>query len=204
MADTKQENQGNSNQFCKIISNAVTRKSYNVFLMDEICEPHNYVDLFNILKTVDDEDEINIFINSPGGYVYTSVQIALAIRGCKACVTGHLESTACSGAGLIFLACNRHVAYQHGMFMCHYYTGAEFGKGHEIKIKIEFMDKYMKDLYVDFYKDFMTHDELERVFQGTDYWFNYSETVTRLKRMHKIRLESKKRKEKLTLGTVVG
>jgi len=66
--------------------------------------------------------------------------------------------------------------------MCHYYSGAITGKGNEIETQSAFDKKYIKQLFRDVYKGFLSKSELTRLFKGEDFWFDSKQIRTRLKK----------------------
>ena len=63
----------------------------------------------------------------------------------------------------------------------------QHGKGNEMQVQVNFINKHHRELYRDFYCGFLNNSELELRFEGKDYWFEYKEIVKRLKLLHKHR-----------------
>lgn len=66
-----------------------------------------YTPLVNRLKAAKSNDVVNIYINSPGGYVSTTLKIVKAIVESKALVVCHVKEEAASGAAFILLSCDK-------------------------------------------------------------------------------------------------
>ena len=173
------------NNYCRISVGLAASKIYNVYLSDDLGDAFHYVELFNILRTAESDDKIHLYINNGGGYLHTVYQLISALRQTNATVISFLDGVAYSGASMIFLACGTCAVPQQCCMMIHWYEGGVFGKGNENKKRIDFEDNFIKDFYRDIYKDFLTPDELERVFGGEDFWFDSKEIHRRLARKYK-------------------
>lgn len=176
----------------------VSRRPGNVFdiyLHNEILEPHYYVDLLTTLRNCMDHDDVRIYINSYGGNVATTFQIINAMKQCPAPVTTIIESEAHSAASLIFLAGQNYVIQPGAAMLCHYYSGGEWGKGHELKSAIDFKDKHFKLQFKYLYEHFLSTEELEQLFSGTDFWLNAVEIKKRLQNKVEIINKVKETKE---------
>lgn len=66
--------------------------------------------------------DINIYINSGGGCLVSSLAIYDLIKGCKNTVNGYVVGEACSGASLILQACDNRYLTKHSSVMIHYGT----------------------------------------------------------------------------------
>lgn len=79
------------------------------------------VSAFNIIKEIDslDVDEINVYINSPGGEVAEAVAIYSALRRSKAKVNTFCDGFACSAASIIFCAGEERTIGKLAMLMIH-------------------------------------------------------------------------------------
>ncbi|WLW41291.1 hypothetical protein LPEKDOOE_00206 [Salmonella phage KKP 3953] len=63
---------------------------YTFFFDEELGSPDEYRDLSMILMQAGEDDEINLMINGPGGYVDTAAQLSNLIANCRGTVIGHL------------------------------------------------------------------------------------------------------------------
>ena len=70
---------------------------------------------------------IKIYINSPGGLLYTSFAICDAIKASKTPVYGINLHECASGAALIFSSCHKRVAMPNAFFLFHLGSGGTFG-----------------------------------------------------------------------------
>lgn len=99
-------------------------KIADIFIYGEITSwpwLNSDVSAYNIVKEIDslDVDEINVYINSPGGEVAEAVAIYSALKRSKAKVTTFCDGFACSAASIIFCAGEERVIGKLAMLMIH-------------------------------------------------------------------------------------
>lgn len=155
---------------------------YHIYIVEQIDESSNYTELYTLLKSADENTEINIYINSPGGYLSTAVQICQNIKLCKGMVICHAEQLVASAATLIFLSGMIHVVHNDATFMLHNYSGGAFGKGNELEAKIKYDTEYIPNLMYNYYKGFLSDAEFAQMREGKDFYFDSKEVLKRLKR----------------------
>jgi ATP-dependent protease ClpP protease subunit len=80
---------------------------------------------------------------------------------------------------MITLACDQINVRPHSSFMIHYYSGMLGGKGSDMQQQQTHMDKSVKLLYNDIYKNFLTPREITKVINGTDVWLLADEVTER-------------------------
>ena len=171
-----------------------TFKEYNIYLSEEIGDCDQYTDIFNIFRTANEEDHINLIINSPGGQVWTAMQFLFAMSQCQCEITGIIDGIAHSAASLIFLNCDSFSVPELSLMMVHNYTGGNIGKGHELKQWIEGSNTHIENIFRRAYKYFLTKKEIDQLINGKDFWFSGDEILGRLDK--KMKKEKKKAKKK--------
>lgn len=154
---------------------------HHFYLFGEIEDDINkYSDLLNILKTANEEDTIVIYINSEGGSLRMAIQIVNSMMTSRATVVTSLDGEACSAATMIFLAGREYVINPNCSFMIHNYSGGFFGKGHEIRTRVDHLNGYVEKMMRSFYEKILTEEEIEDVVDGRDIWMDSDELIERL------------------------
>ena len=167
----------------KSFTQVITITLYHFYITGEIEEEvDRYIEMINALKTAEQHDQIYIYLNTPGGCLSTTIQIISAIKQSAANVTTVIEGDCCSAGTLIFLSGDDYVVNDHCTLMIHNYSHGPFGKGNEVKSAVNYSDKYFKKLANDFYKDFLTDDEIAQVCEDKDFWMETEEILERLER----------------------
>lgn len=155
---------------------------FHLWLIDDIDDNKAYLKWFDVLQTASEDDLVVIHINCWGGNLFTAVQIVTQIKTCSAQVVCQIESSCCSAATIIALACDGLICYPHGYMMIHTSSGCAFGKQSDIKKEEEFYNPWLSNLFHEIYKDFLTKKEIEAVLDGKDMWLGANEVVDRFKK----------------------
>lgn len=153
---------------------------HHFYIVDEIGEVPPFLDMINVLKTAEQHDTIFIYLNTPGGNLYTAIQIISAIRQSNATVVTCIEGMVASAGTLIFLAGNKHVVNPNCTFMIHNYSHGAWGKGNEVALRVKHSEHYFNKLAHDLYGEFLTEDEINDVINGKDFWMESEEVLKRL------------------------
>lgn len=153
---------------------------HHFYIVNEIGDVDEFLDLINVLKTAEEHDTIFIYLNTPGGNLYTAIQIISAMRQSNATVVTSLEGEVASAGTLIFLAGHRFVVNRNCTFMIHNYSHWVGGKGNEVAIRVKYSERYFEKLATDLYGKFLSPEELQDVINGKDFWMDSEEVLSRL------------------------
>jgi ATP-dependent protease ClpP protease subunit len=156
---------------------------YHFYIIDEIEDVKPYLELINTLKTAEKHDTIFIYLNTPGGSLYTAIQIISAIKQTEATVITSIEGSVCSAGTLIFLSGHKFMVNPNCTFMIHNYSHWTGGKGNEIAAQVKYQESYFKKLAKDIYGGFLTDTEITEMSEGKDFWFDSEEVLKRLQPM---------------------
>lgn len=151
----------------------------DAYICDGIGEPFIYAELCHILRKAEQGETVTLHINTPGGMIDSAFMLIDAIKTSKAGVTAHLTGTVASAGTMISLACDKLVVADHTSFMIHNYSAGMMGKGHEMKARQEFTDKSLNEAFKEFYRGFLSNDEMEEVIDGKDMWMGKKEVLER-------------------------
>lgn len=169
---------------------------HKIFIDDEIGDPKNYRDEIELLFSATENDEINVFINSGGGNLLTSLAIIEAIKGCEGMVRAVLIGECHSAATLIALNCHEIYVTEAAHAMFH---TASFGSGGtmaNVKGHADFSHKYIKRILDSSYEGFLTQEEMEDLYKGIELWMDYEEIGRRLELRQEFQKEKAELEEK--------
>lgn len=152
----------------------------NLYLCGPIQGAEEYVEWFQILRSVGENDIIYIRINSEGGDLFAALQLVRAIEECKGNVVVSVEGICMSAATLIFLAGHAYEVSDHTIFMFHNYSSGAIGKGGEMYDQITHFRSWSEKLFASFYKDFLTPEEIKSMLDNKDIWMDAQEVIKRL------------------------
>jgi len=155
-------------------------KQYHFYISDSIGAPKDYVEMIQRIKAAGPHDVIYIYLNTPGGYISTGIQIISAMKMSQGHVVTVLEGEVCSLGTLLFLHGDEMVVNDHCLFMIHNHSGGAYGKGHEYLASATATARWYAELARDTYLGFMTEEEINRMLAGEDFWMTSSEVRERL------------------------
>lgn len=171
--------------------------THEVFLDDTIEEPSKYRELISLLVNAGPNDKIHLFINSNGGHLDTAGAIISGILSSQAEVTAFLMGATHSAASLISMYCHAVHVYDTAYMMIHTASFGSSGNTPTVKAHTDFTIKQCEKLMQDAYEGFLTADEIKKVLNGIELWFNAEEIKPRLKkRFAAVELQMKKEQEK--------
>ena len=164
----------------RLLRNEMSSTLYEYYLVDEIGEPSDYVELCDVLRSASPNDEVLIRFNSGGGLLSTGDMIINAIKDSQAHVHGYIEHSCGSMATMLFLACHSWSLSESAEFFIHSASGGTVGKEHENYASIMFARKKLHKMVRNRYAGFLTETEIENVLNGQDYYFDSEEIGERL------------------------
>ena len=157
---------------------------HEFYLSGPIEDAEEYIDWFDIIRNASPTDLVKIYINSPGGDLYTTLQFLRVMGESEAHITCSVEGACMSAATMIFLHGHLHEVTPHSLFMFHDYSSGTFGKGGEQYDQIQFERVWSRAFIREVYQDFLTDSEIESMMHNKDIWMSSEEVVKRLKAMH--------------------
>ena len=171
------------NEIKYLFSQSKEIHEHHYYLVGEIGPSDFYTDLLHVLNTAEENDLITIHINSVGGDAFTAIQIMSAISTCKGIVHTTIEGEASSAASIIFLTGHYMSVAPFSLMMCHNWAGLMCGKGHEMIAHLDFNKRNFKALLYKVYSKFLTDEEIAKIEDGADLYFDADEIMQRLKQM---------------------
>ena len=158
---------------------------HEFYLSGPIEAPEEYIEWFDIIRNASALDTIKIYINSPGGDLYTALQFLRVMAESDAEIICSVEGACMSAATMIFLHGDRHEVTPHSAFMFHDYSSGVFGKGGEQYDQIQFEREWSKNFLKAVYENFLTDAEVNSMLHNKDIWMTSDEVVSRLEKMAK-------------------
>lgn len=153
---------------------------HEFYLCGQIESPEEYIQWFDIIRHANETDVIKIYINSPGGHVFTAIQFMRALKESSAKIVMSVEGECASAATMIFLCGDSFEVSEHSMFMFHNYSSGVFGKGGEMFDQLKHERKWSESLLRDIYADFLAEEEIVSILDNKDIWMTGDEVIERL------------------------
>lgn len=171
-----------TNRFSKSVSHL-----YEFYLSGPVLDAEEYIDWFDTIRNANKTDQVRIYINSPGGDLYTTLQFLRVMGESDAHITCSVEGACMSAATMIFLHGDAFEITPHSLFMFHNYSAGTFGKGGEMYDQLHFERKWSKSFMQEVYRDFLSEAEIDSMLDNKDIWMTSEEVATRLETLSKAR-----------------
>lgn len=126
----------------------------------------------NFLATNDDE-EVTVYINSPGGYVFEGLEVYNLLRASGRKIKTVLTGLAASMGSIIFLAGDDRVAMTGSLYMVHKPSGISWGNADEMRKEADLLDKIQGSLS-DIYKERANIESIDE-YINQETWFDTNE-----------------------------
>lgn len=170
--------------------------AFNIYITDVITGPEDYINVFDILINAREDETIRFILSTPGGRLDTINKIRGLAELTKARTIAVIGDVASAGT-ILALSFDDIVVMPNIEFFIHNYSGGVGGKGHELYAHAAFLQKEMPKIFEDFYKVFLSPEEISDVLSGQDLYLNAEEVEERWEKvlMHRESLMSEANKE---------
>jgi ATP-dependent protease ClpP protease subunit len=162
---------------------------HEFYLSGPVLDAEEYIDWFDCIRNASEIDTIRIYINSPGGDLYTTLQFLRVMSDTDATIVTSVEGACMSAATMIFLHGHTHEITPHSLFMFHNYSAGTFGKGGEMYDQLQFERKWSENFMRAVYKDFLAEDEIQSMLNNKDIWMTSDEVAQRLEKLQAARAQ---------------
>lgn len=153
---------------------------YEYYLLGNIGDPDEYIDLCHALRCARPEDKFILRFNSGGGQVRTGNQILNALHECEALTIGFIEHDCGSMCTFLFLGCKTWGVSKYAEWFSHTVSGGNFGKECETFEASQFLRRQTHKRIREEYAGFLTETEIEQILTGTDIYLDSDEIMDRL------------------------
>jgi ATP-dependent protease ClpP protease subunit len=176
-----------SNSFSKPIA-----QLHEFYLSGPVLDAEEYIEWFDTIRNASEIDTIRIYINSPGGDLYTTLQFLRVMSDTEATIVTSVEGACMSAATMIFLHGHTHEITPHSLFMFHNYSAGTFGKGGEMYDQLQFERKWSENFMSAVYRDFLSAEEIQSMLNNRDIWMTSDEVAQRLEKLQEARAQQAK------------
>lgn len=147
-----------------------------------IGEPDEWSEEVSAIQTATENDIIHIYINSPGGNLFTTTELLSAMLQSKAHIITEITGEACSAGMLLFLAGHEFMVSDDASAMCHGASYGAYGTQGQVHDNVMHSTKHLTKLAYKYYEGFLETDEIERLLEGKEYWMEAEEIIERLEK----------------------
>lgn len=156
---------------------------YTVFFDEPIYNSSYYRNLLILLNIAQPEDVFVFRIDTPGGSLSATLSICNAIQSTEAQTVAVIEGEAQSGGSFFPMVCDTVIAMPHSSMMVHAASYGEGGDMKKVKKYVDFNDRRIRGILHDFYKGFLTEEEINNMIENSeDLLFTADEVIERLQK----------------------
>jgi ATP-dependent protease ClpP protease subunit len=184
-----------ANQHLPYFQSTQVNRCIKAFIDEGVREAKYYRNLIHTIDSLGQDDYVWLSINTYGGHLDGAIAIINAIQNTDATVHCHVDGIAASAGSLIALASPSVSVSPYASMMIHAATFGAYGKQSDVISHASFVDKQVKGLMHDIYKDFLTDKELADVIMGKEMWFNSEEIIERLQRREQLVMARAKKEQ---------
>lgn len=156
----------------------------NTFLQipidEDIKGPKYYRGVTQAINDLKEGDVVQFDIASPGGQLDGLVSLLASIENTEAHIIGNIIGSASSAASILALSCDEIYVSPYATMLVHNASYGVNGKAADVKGYVDHLNDVSEKMLKEVYKYFLSEDEIQKVIQGTDLWFNAEQISERL------------------------
>jgi len=165
-----------------VFQRSFTMNALTVPLDEEIKGPDYYRSVVQSMVTLTEHDSVSFHINSPGGRADGMSTILESIKNCDARIVAVIVGNCFSAASIISMYADEVYVGDWAQMMCHNMQHGSYGKDSDVLNRIQHASSLSRRFLKDAYRGFMTDEEIERLLDGKEFWFDCSEIKERFER----------------------
>jgi len=168
---------------------AAMAMTHRLHLKGPVTDPEDYVEWVECIRDAGEHDTIEFHINSPGGNVYTAIELIHAFADTDAHVHVVLSGIVASAGTILMTVGDSFEISPYTTFMFHNYSGGTIGKGNEMAIKMDYEREWSRMFMHEIYEGLLSTEEIDQLLDGRDFWLSAENVGERLSNMIKNREE---------------
>lgn len=153
---------------------------YHLKLARPITEVDDFEEEFQLFAAAGERDLIKVDIVTPGGSMDTAHMLCRAIAQTRAHTVGYIGPTCASAGTAIALACEEWEIDDMSSFMVHTGSYGYVGMAPHVEANVKHNSKMIERYVRLTYAGFLTEEEIERVIDGREMYFEGEELAQRL------------------------
>lgn len=156
---------------------------HTYYLSDFIIEPQYYTEMIQTIRQMRDTDHVYLYLNTGGGNLNTGVQLINACRDSAGTIHTILDGEASSLGAILLLVGHTITINDNTLLMFHDYSSVTGGKGSEQRSRVLAETQWYNQFMMDVCYPFLSKEEVLKVIQGQDLWFDAAEARERVLQM---------------------
>jgi len=158
-----------------------SRAIHNFYVYGEIVSDiGSYVDMITVMDLAEEQDVINLYINTGGGSLESTISIVHAMLRSNAQIICHADGQIASAGTLIFFAGSSFVVYPFAHAMFHDGSTIIGGKFSENLKAAEATSGLIRKICMELYVPYFTKKEVKNILNGKDMYLTSEELHDRI------------------------
>ena len=178
-ADDDEDDSGEGS-FVRMFNTTSVINSADVYLDEPVKDVAYYRNLVYYMHQMQEHDSLNIWIDTPGGYLDGALAIIDAMHSSEGKVQAIVTGRASSAGSLIALSAPDLIIGERARFMCHAVSYGAVGKQGDVESEVDYSREMLRKVLSDAYEGFLKPEELEMLLIGKTYWMDSPEVNARL------------------------
>lgn len=155
--------------------------THNFYIYGPVSDDINeYVDMISVMDLSEEFDTINLYINTPGGSLETTLSVVHAMLRSKAHIVCHADGQVASAGTLIFFAGKSFAVYPFAHAMFHDGSTIIGGKFSENLKAAQATSELIHKVCMELYTPYFTEEEVEAILSGGDKYLSSEELHKRV------------------------
>ncbi len=186
----------------KMFNKPKTVNEVDAYIDQRVHAPFYYHNLNQFMRMMEPEDTIRIWLNTEGGYLSSALQIIDSMTSSKGKVIVVMSGDVMSAGSMIALGAPNVVVGEQARMMIHCARYGVAGKSPDIVDRVAFETRELHSIMKRVYEGFLTEDELTRVMEGKEMYFNADEIISRLEKRAEYQKNLIKESEKPAIKSI--
>lgn len=158
---------------------------FKLYLNGPIYDPNQFVGHMEAFEAAGEDDEVHIYLTTPGGSMDATDTFLNAMHACKARVVIHASGGCHSCGSIILLHANEFTLSENFNALIHNGSTGAGGDLNKFKASAKHSAEYMERVMRRTYEGFLTPYELDAMIEGKDFWMDGAEWMRR----HEVRMQ---------------
>jgi ATP-dependent protease ClpP protease subunit len=171
------------------VSAAPINSVYRVTIDDDVKEVRQFAELVDVLDGAQEGDVVQIRLSTNGGALHAIIPLMNSMKHTEAHVHVHVESDCSSAGTMIMMLADSCYVNEYATVMIHTCQYGYGGHAGNMDAHVSYTTKAVEKLVKEVYADWLDEDEIERVLDGKEFWFDAEECMMRFDIREEIRLE---------------
>lgn len=163
--------------------------SYQVTIDEGFRDVRQFAELVSVLDNAQEGDVVQIRLTTDGGTLQSIVPLINSMRHTEAHVHCFVESDCASAGTIIMMLADSVYVNEYAGVMIHTANYGYSGHSGNMDSHVSHSTKAIEKLVRDVYTDWLDEDEIDRLLDGKEFWFDAEECMMRFEIREEIRLE---------------